>query len=330
MDKKKIYKYMPYICVKDKFKITRVITDETQNCPEIYNQYGEKTHIWYLQDRATEHTPYSLNAAYYPTKVFWDRFNYALPNRFFGHDEVFLKKDKMRGDQRDFALLFESEAVAEHTYSNFLDNKELAKEYDVIYTCSERVLNAYSNAKFIPANGFWYGSEFQGGTLEPDKYEKKSKNISIISSGKNMCEGHRIRVEVANRYKNSEVVDAFGSFGGRRLRKKAEALDEYRYSIVMENDVTPYYFTEKILDCFAAMVVPIYVGATKIGDFFNADGIIQVSREQLGNLDQIIACCSEKDYEERQKAIIDNYERVQKYKTIEEYLLDQYSSDFIM
>jgi hypothetical protein len=319
---------MPYIWVKYKFKPVRKINDGTKYTPEIYNAHGEKMKIWYIQDRATEHTPYSLNAAYYPQKILWDRFNYSLQMRFFGHDEIFHKKEKISDDQKDFALLIESESVAENTYGKLFDTPQLAEEYDVIYTCSERVLNRFQNAKFMPANGFWYGSTFQGGKLDPERYTKKTKNISLISSGKCMCEGHQRRLEVANKYKNSEKVDAFGSFGGRPLEKKSLALDDYRYSIAMENDVAPYYFTEKILDCFAAMVVPIYVGAGKINEFFNEDGIIQISVDQLGDLDKIISKCSEQDYKNRQEAIIDNYKRVQKYRSLEDYLLDQYPTDF--
>jgi len=44
----------------------------------------------------------------------------------------------------------------------------------------------------------------------------------------------------------------------------------------MENDSVPNYYTEKITDCFATGTVPIYWGATNIGDYFDERGIIKL------------------------------------------------------
>ena len=40
-----------------------------------------------------------------------------------------------------------------------------------------------------------------------------------------------------------------------------------------------FYFTEKLLDCFATGTIPVYLGAPDIGKVFNIDGIITLSDE---------------------------------------------------
>lgn len=57
--------------------------------------------------------------------------------------------------------------------------------------------------------------------------------------------------------------------------QKIKKLREYRFSIAYENTGdTPGYITEKIFDCFAAAVVPVYLGAPHITDFIPADCFI--------------------------------------------------------
>jgi hypothetical protein len=51
------------------------------------------------------------------------------------------------------------------------------------------------------------------------------------------------------------------------------------FSIVSENDKYDTYYTEKITDCFANGVIPVYWGPSDIGDYFNTDGIITLNDE---------------------------------------------------
>ena len=88
--------------------------------------------------------------------------------------------------------------------------------------------------------------------------------------------------------------------------------------------ITPYFFTEKITNCFAAMTVPIYLGATKIHEFFNVDGIIQIALQDVDNIEKIIAQCSVYDYEQRLPAIKDNYEKALRFRNINNYLYESF------
>ncbi|SFC74555.1 glycosyltransferase family 10 domain-containing protein [Butyrivibrio sp. YAB3001] len=322
--KRKILELAPYIIVKERLNDERNIGSEMGAPPDLYNKKGEKMKVFFLRDSGCMHTPYTLSAGRYPNRILWDRYNISLNTHFYVHEKIF---EKTFNCENKVAVLRESEEIIPELYDKTIINADVMKKYSHIFTHSERVLNKYENAVFVPACSVWYGTDSYGGNMTPDNIDNKTKNISIIASAKEMCELHKVRGEIARYYKKDSRVDAFGTAVNNYIPKKADALEKYRYSIVLENSITPFYFTEKILDCFAAMTVPIYLGASKIGDYFNTDGIVQLKRDDLNdltNLDNLINKCCQQDYNDRREAIIDNYYRVQKYLSFEDFVFDMF------
>lgn len=258
----------------------------------------------------------------------WDRFNVGLDTHFYTHTAM---TQLMGSPSRRFGMLIESEAIEPQGYELLLKSPNgLAKEFSKIFTFSEKILDKIGNATFMPAGEVWYGRD---GLSEMDKqlHERKNKLVSILSSRKNDTLLHQLRVAIAKKCERLNLADTFGNFnGGPRLDTVAHALKDYRYTIAVENYSASYYFTEKILNCFASMTVPIYIGATKIGEFFNPDGIIQIPPEEVssleldGGLERILKRISEQDYQDRLPAIIDNYERVQQFLDPLDYIYEKH------
>jgi hypothetical protein len=48
---------------------------------------------------------------------------------------------------------------------------------------------------------------------------------------------------------------------------KVSIISQYKFCICLENISYPGYITEKIIDCFHAGVIPIYLGAPDVCDF---------------------------------------------------------------
>ena len=312
---------IPYGYVKHKLTCREYFGEESTIAPGLFNEFRQKMNIWYLQDRMCAHTPYTLVAGRFPQRVLWDRFNKGLPIHFYTHDEMYYTSELC---QKKYGILRESEVIVPQDYERAFREKAQLKEFNKIFTHSARILDQFENAVFAPANGVWYGTERNGGMMDESQCERKSKYVSMVSSDKMMCSMHKIRIAIARHCMCSNKVDVYGKVSGSYIAHKADALTDYRYSIAIENDTTPYYFTEKILDCFASMTVPIYIGATEIGKFFNLDGIIQVKKGNEEEIDRIIKNCCEQDYEERLPAVKDNYHRVMKYLCVEDYITNNY------
>lgn len=288
--------------------------------PEIYSKNGNKLKLVYCRDFNNAHSPYSTS-----NYLYFDRYNFGLDTHIYAHKEVF----KLNGNPKyRFASLGESESIVPDDYKIFIKNKELYKEFIYVFTHSYDLLNSVPNAKYVPfcANP-WFGTKRGGGVLDPKLYEKKSKMVSILSSNLTLCDMHKRRLQCAIDCKNLNIADTFGTFDGGKSVKIADSLNDYRYSIAIENDLRPYWYTERLTSCFASFTVPIYCGASKISDFFNTDGIITISPEECLDIEKVLKQCSVKDYESRIPAMIDNYNRVQQYYNISDFMYLKYMKD---
>jgi hypothetical protein len=100
------------------------------------------------------------------------------------------------------------------------------------------------------------------------------------------------------------------------LENKIDGLKDYRFSLAIENCRSDYYFTEKLIDCFATGTVPIYWGCPGIGRFFDHSGILSFTTiRQLGKiLDQL----SDSLYKQLLPAIEKNFVLAQSSRIVEQ------------
>jgi len=297
--------------------------------PPLYNRSGDPMDVFFLKDSHMAHIPYGLPANPY---FLWDRNNYGLDVHFYTNSHMLCPYANAR---RRYGWLVESEAIASGEYQEIYEARSLWSEFERIFTFSAKALDLIPNACFIPASSVWYGVWPEvggwgqgggGGWLDPAAYESKTKNISLVSSNKMMCPLHSVRIRLAFACKNdpNSGVDTYGTFDGGPVIPIAESLTDYRFTFAVENDIKPFFFTEKILNCFAAMTVPIYLGATEIARFFNPDGIIFLSEKDCENIRDITSLCTEQEYVARLDAVKDNFNRVMDYLCFESYIYTKY------
>lgn len=214
------------------------------------------------------------------------------------------------------ALLIEPRSIQPRVYEWMERNY---KQFRYVFTHDSKLLNMCDNAKLI----LWGGGL---GGIEECPHVPKTKNISFVSSNKTMCQEHKWRLELARELKDNPLVDVMGTFdGGERVSAK-QIYQDYRFSIAYENYIDRYWFTEKICNCFANKVIPIYLGTPIIDKWFNEDGIIMV-QDNLG-IKEAIKFMSQIDleavYNRKLDAIEDNYQRVQKFAVFEDWFFNEY------
>ncbi len=280
--------------------------------PEIYNAHGERMRFFYIRDKRMD------MYGSYSRHILWDRFNYALENHFYTQKSIMRT---IGNPVRKYAWLGESEAITPDDFKLFDQFPGLADEFNLIFTHSARILEKYPNARFAFPTPLWYDQP-----LSESACDRKTKNISIVSSAKTMCPLHDLRIAIANRCKKEHLADAYGTFDGGPYIPLSKSLQDYRFSIVIENNITPYFFTERITSCFAAMTIPVYLGAPRIGDFFNTDGIIVIPADKPEQWETLLRQCTPQEYAHRLEAVKDNYNRVQDYKSPEDFMWERYLS----
>lgn len=231
---------------------------------------------------------------------------------------VYLDNDAMRGVQDksngkpSFLWLIESrkfDGGAIDTIKNNLD--AIVNTYEQIWTHNQELLSLHPKFKWAPA----YGSYITDFGVHP-----KTKLASMIVSDKRWTRQHEIRHDFA--MANKDKIDVYGR-GTREIAKKEEGLKDYMFSFAAENDTYDTYFTEKILDCFATGTVPIYMGTKKVVEFFNSDGIIFF--EGSFNISDL----TEELYLSKMEAIKDNYNRVQKYSVLDDWIFENYLKEYV-
>ena len=216
-----------------------------------------------------------------------------------------------QGTQGSCALMLEPRSILPHIYK-WLD--ENWQRFRVIFTHDSKLLANCPNARLVLWGGVWNWSD-----------KPKTKGISMVASFKAFAEYHKIRKELALIFDSWDNVDCFGTYKNENAPFvwSEDYLADYKFSIPVENYIDDYWFTEKICNCFANKVVPIYVGAKKIGEFFNMDGIIYV--EDWHEIPNIVRTLDvDAEYKKRKKAIEDNYKRVKEYVKFEDWFFKKY------
>lgn len=178
-----------------------------------------------------------------------------------------------------FGWIAESPAMCSSVYEHIFDNlNRYERSYIKIFTCDESLIEKCPNLFYFCLAGSnlpWTPEEDYG-------VHEKSKLISFLCSDKDLTEGHKNRIKIAEKFKNH--ADFYGGIFQSPLvgtpdhiyhhKKKTEAMNPYMFSFAIENSLTDTYFTEKITDCFANGVIPIYYGTKKILNYFDSNGII--------------------------------------------------------
>lgn len=214
--------------------------------------------------------------------------------------------------EEDIALLVEPRAIIPDVYTWIEGNYE---QFKYIFTFDSKLLNLPNAKRLI------YGTitaEF------PDI--PKTKNISMIASNKDLCEGHINRKRIA--YVLSDRIDTFGQFNGGPYCDDATYMSGYRFNVAMENYSDGHYFTEKICNCFASRTVPIYWGCPHIGEYFDMDGIIYCNTpdDVIKAVDRVLMDPIA-EYDKHKEAIEKNLKAVQKYRKYEDLFFETYGKE---
>ena len=195
-----------------------------------------------------------------------------------------------------------------------------ANKYDLILTWNEDLLDLPNAQKFV-FGSCWIDQE----TFKADK----GKYVSFNTSNKGWAPGHILRQQIWDGLEDAEDLNGFGIIKHKsppRIPTKDFLFEVAKYHIVVENEQRNNWITEKLIDCLATRTIPIYWGASNIGEYFNTDGMIIFNT--IEELKDILDNLEETFYDDRVDIINENFERSKEYwdfharvrKTIEDYI----------
>jgi hypothetical protein len=242
-----------------------------------------------------------------PNKYFdwvWDRSPVDSDITVFS--DSFIREAEDSKSKVKIAWLIEPPVINSFIYEYVANNHHL---FDQIYTFDERLLKVDPKFKF-----FTYGTTW---IHNPQKsIYTKSKLVSAVFSFKKFTEGHRIRHNIFDQYR--DTINFYGSINNKRIEHKVEGLKDYAFSVVVENWNGNNYFSEKLMDCLMTGTIPIYWGFSNYGDFFNPDGFLYF--KTLEEFKTIMDNLSMDLYKDKLSAVEENFVRAFNYIDLEEKL----------
>jgi len=153
----------------------------------------------------------------------------------------------------------------------------------------------------VVGNNYWNRSARFPLSLSPKRYVKWLRKYKSRKNSPTLK--HAIKDELQS--KRLEAIEYFGSlgklslFGARwddlsrlpknwqkrlgnliskmkpgRCENKVNTISSYKFAVCFENVAYPGYVTEKIIDCFVAGVIPVYMGAPDISDFVPKEAFV--------------------------------------------------------
>jgi hypothetical protein len=176
-------------------------------------------------------------------------------------------------------------------------------KFELIFTFDEQLLKLNKKFRFCPFGTSSFSE------LGDRSIKAKNKNLSIIGNVR-YCRfpGHFLREAVITKWKNKfDTIKHGGIFEDKR-----QYLNDYRYSVIIENSKQNHYFSEKLIDCLLVGTIPIYWGCDSIFSFgFDRRGFFVFNDEN--DLEEIFNNISEEDYISKLDYVIYNHKVAEKY-----------------
>jgi hypothetical protein len=232
-----------------------------------------------------------------------------LPRR---SNERFQRREEVLPCPREHTLLVTTEPSSIKTYG-----RAYTAQFGCVLTSQAEWALPHSDRIWSQPALHWFYGVGRNHALSFDRLQAasppaKTKDISMVWSGKSMrhtFHNQRFRFMRDIRAALPEM-EVFGR-GVRDLDDKAEALDDFRYHIAIENFIGPHHFTEKLSDPFLAFTLPFYCGCPNAADYFPEESFIPIDATDFGAaLETIQRAIRDKEYERRLPYIVEARRRV--------------------
>lgn len=246
------------------------------------------------------------NSGEHPQLMRWDREADAGLIRWF--TDLRLEEAVDDPALKKVALLIEPQAFSTTAYQKA---EELVEYFDAILTYDRELASQGEPWRWYPPGGSRIA---EWGTF------RKHHGVSLLTSPKKITPGHKLRHAVVEQF--GEQIAVMGLPYRHYLKTKAEALRDYRFSIIIESERRDWYFTEKLIDCLSQGTVPIYWGCPDIGKFFDTEGFLIF--ESLEGLEAVLQQATPETYRELLPRVAWNLEAARDYRVAEDWIAQAY------
>jgi len=248
------------------------------------------------------------NHLYAPKYFDWVKDGSGVINFFV--DDYIKQRPNIITDKPNVAMLIEPRTIQPTIYEYVESHSQ---DFDIIFSHDEKIL------KFKNAHPIYFMNWYKTYNVP------KTKTISMVCSDKAMCEEHRQRQYLADIL--CTEVDHYGKYLGGRYCDYYECRAEYMFEVVVDNNWSGYWLSEKLANPLASKTIPIYLGGKYFPSDIDLNGIIKV--DSIDNIPPIVDRIlknPEDEYCSRIDSVGHNYWAIQKYQVFENWLFSEYKN----
>lgn len=220
-------------------------------------------------------------------------------------NERFSKRVELLKCNQENTLLVTSEPSTIKVYGN-----KYVNQFGHVLTTQEPWAIKHKNAIYSQCGYMWY---YGVGLNDMKNWDEISANIplnkeqtisTVCSAKKQKNTVHHQRYIFTQQLKKAVPELAIFGHGVRPIDDKADAIDKYKYHIVIENISHKDHWSEKLSDTFLGHAMPFYYGCTNLEEYFPANSYILIDPYDVEKSIQIIKKAIESNkYEEHRRQI---------------------------
>jgi len=145
-------------------------------------------------------------------------------------------------------------------------------------------LGWHVGSNLSPARGE-YSYDFFSALPRPTKQNR----IGVVCSATAATPGQRKRLMFLDQLKGhfGDRIVHFGR-GFTPVDDKLDAILPYRFQLVLENSISPHYWTEKLADAYLGWGFPLYVGCPNLDAYFDPRSFQSLNLDDLSRAIEII------------------------------------------
>ncbi|CAM3802137.1 glycosyltransferase family 10 domain-containing protein [Litorimonas haliclonae] len=189
------------------------------------------------------------------------------------------------------------------------------RQYGHVLSAKPASVMKHPNQIFeTPPLRWFYGRPLGGQPGEYINYDEflaraplpKTKTLSTVCSNKQMShtvhsQRYNFTMEMKDRL--GDMFDVYGR-GINPIDRKDEAMDDYRYTLAIENHHAAGHWTEKLSDAWLANCLPFYYGDPEYASFFPVEAAIPIDIFKMDEAEATIRhSIARGEYEKRLPAI---------------------------
>jgi hypothetical protein len=208
---------------------------------------------------------------------------------------------------RAHTLLITTEPSTIKVYS-----RAYTRQFGLVLTSQEPWAIRHPGAIFSqPGLVFFYGGSGDRGSYDVMAghipADKKSEISTVCSSKQQKHTLHHARYDFTRKLKQAiPGLEVFGH-GVKPVHDKADALDDYRYHVAIENHICAHHWTEKLSDAFLGACLPFYHGCPNYADYFPAESVVPIDIKDFpAALETIQRTIRDGEYSKRLPSILES------------------------